>query len=86
LERYIILRGIGEREDSSGIAWPEVLDGSKKWLILDTVRREWMFATSVVDGWRFATEGMHVLYREEGDESALGLRFQYARINIPIQH
>jgi len=85
LERYIILKGVGEREDPSGVRWPESLDGSKKWLILDTARKEWLHATSEVDGWRFAMEGMHVLYREEGDETAAGLRFQYARINIPVQ-
>jgi hypothetical protein len=80
LERYIILKGVGEQD--GGIGWPERLDGSKKWLILDTVRGEWVYVVSVVDG--FVAEGMHVLYREGGDDSASGLRFQYARINIPV--
>jgi hypothetical protein len=63
LERYVLLNGVGQREDVNGVGWPEGLDGSKKWLVLDTVRREWFYGTSTFERWRFSNQGMHVLYR-----------------------
>lgn len=85
-ERYVLFNGLGQRDDPTGEQWPERLDGSKKWLILDTVRKEWLYATSILDRWRFTSQGVHVLFRESGgDDSVQSLRFQYARINIPVQ-
>jgi hypothetical protein len=77
-ERYLLLNGVGQREDVNGIGWPERLDGSKKWLVLDTVRREWLFATSGFERWRFLNQGVHVLYRERG-------RVGDARASTPIE-
>ena len=85
-ERYVLLNGVGALEDVEHVGWPEDVDGAKKWLILDTVRKEWIFVTSTLDRWRFSAQGMHVLYRmDENDDSIQGLRFKYARINIPVQ-
>jgi len=83
-ERYLLFNGLGQQSDN---AWPERLCGSKKWLILDTVGREWLYATSIVERrWMFTRQGVHVLYREkDGGEGVQGLRFEYARMDIPVQ-
>lgn len=78
-ERYLLLNGVGQREDVNGIGWPERLDGSKKWLVLDTVRGEWLFATSGFERWRFLNQGVHVLYRERG-------RVRDERASTPTGH
>lgn len=84
-ERYMMFQGVGAAEDVDNVGWPEKLDGSKKWLILDSVHKKWYHCTSTFTGWKSGRPGMHVLYRDKKDKSMKGIRFHHVGIDIPVQ-
>lgn len=85
LERYMIFQGVGAVEDVQNVGWPEKLDGTKKWLILDRHMKRWFHSTSTFTGWKSGRPGMHVLYRDKKDKSMKGMRFHHVAIDLPIQ-
>jgi hypothetical protein len=85
MERYLFFRGVGRRDFRDLPNWPEPLDWAQKWLILDIVTMEWLYATCTPEPWAVWSFGVNVLYKvKSGGRGVRGLRLEFANVDLPF--